>query len=85
MNIDNFFKNGKLSVIPRKKRAKEELLYILASKFQYDKNYSEKEVNDILIKIYDDYALLRRYLVDTGYLKRDIYGRHYWRVKKENK
>lgn len=82
MNIDNFFKNGKLIVIPRKKKAKEELFHILASKFQYDKSYDEKEVNNILVKTYNDYALLRRYLVDTGYLKRDLYGKHYWRIKK---
>ncbi len=33
--------------------------------------FTEKEVNAFLAEFYDDYAVLRRYLVDYGYLSRD--------------
>ncbi|WP_367648854.1 DUF2087 domain-containing protein [Streptococcus suis] len=34
-------------------------------------------VNAFLAGIYDDYAILRRYMVDYGYLSRDQYGLEY--------
>lgn len=43
--------------------------------------FTEKEVNAFLAEIYDDYAILRRYLVDYGYLSRDQYGLEYRRRK----
>jgi hypothetical protein len=41
------------------------------------RRYDEKEVNGILALWYPDYASLRRYLVDEGYLDRA--GGQYWR------
>ncbi|MDP9233795.1 MAG: DUF2087 domain-containing protein, partial [Actinomycetota bacterium] len=40
--------------------------------------YEEREVNRILKRYHDDYATLRRYLVDEGFLSRDA-GK-YWRT-----
>ena len=39
--------------------------------------YSESEVNQVLRVVHDDYAALRRYLVDEGFLSRD--QGEYWR------
>lgn len=80
MDITVFFKDGRLQVIPRKQKAKEALLDALIGHFEFGRDYSEKEVNEILAAVYDDYAILRRYLVDTGRLERDPYGQHYWRA-----
>lgn len=80
MDITLFFKDGRLQVIPRKQKAKEALLDALIGRFEFGRDYSEKEVNEILAAVYDDYAILRRYLVDTGRLERDPYGQHYWRA-----
>lgn len=46
----------------------------LIDRFEFGRDYSEKEVNEVLAAVYDDYAILRRYLVDTGRLGRDPYG-----------
>lgn len=52
----------------------------MIDRFEFGRDYPEKEVNEVLAAVYDDYAILRRYLVDTGRLERDPYGRHYWRA-----
>ena len=83
MEITGFFKDGRLQVIPRKQKAKEALFDALIDCFEFGRDYTEKEVNEILAAVYDDYAILRRYLVDTGRLERDPYGHHYWRAEKE--
>lgn len=77
--IDRYFKNNKLIVIPRKEKYKIEIFEIIIGKLK-DTNqiyFSEKELNEIIASFYDDYALIRRYLVDYGYLTRDLYGTQY--------
>ena len=84
MDITGFFKDGRLQVIPRKQKAKDALFDALIDRFEFGRDYTEKEVNEVLAAVYDDYAILRRYLVDTGRLERDAYGHHYWRAEKED-
>ena len=40
--------------------------------------YSEKEVNKILSRVYEDYVLLRRYLIEYGFLDRTRDGAVYF-------
>ncbi|MCS4486950.1 DUF2087 domain-containing protein [Staphylococcus americanisciuri] len=75
--INRFIKNNWIHTIPRKERDKIELFKYLLTSFDRDKVYSEKEVNAILKQHYDDYVLLRRYLVDYSLLTRDIEGKKY--------
>lgn len=42
----------------------------LAGRFEKGVDYTEREVNDFLGGYHDDYASLRRYLVDEGFLTR---------------
>lgn len=77
-----YFKEDKLIVIPKKEKNKIELFSYLASFFEANKEYSEKEINEILLEVYNDYSLLRRYLVDYDFLSRDKYGNIYIRVPK---
>ena len=72
--VENFFKEGKLLVIP-KKCEKVQVFQRVANQFEFGKEYTEKEVNQRLREIYEDYALLRRYLVDYQYLERDKFGK----------
>ena len=51
----------------------------LAEAFEFDRLYTEKEVNLILAEYHDDFCTLRRALVDEGLLARDQTG--YWRVR----
>ncbi|WP_462421884.1 GNAT family N-acetyltransferase [Salinicoccus sp. Marseille-QA3877] len=74
---DKFFKDGKLVQIPRKEKMKLQLFDELIKDFDRNHIYKEKEVNGILKEIYPDYAILRRYLVDYQYLKREDDGSQY--------
>ncbi|HFI0835769.1 TPA: DUF2087 domain-containing protein [Streptococcus suis] len=75
---EKFFRDGKLIVIPKKLKSKQVLFaYLQEELAEKGSVFTEKEVNAFLAEIYDDYAILRRYLVDYGYLTRDDYGREY--------
>jgi hypothetical protein len=56
-------------------------LCYLAEQFDFDRKYSEKEVNDIIAAFNEDISGLRRDLISTGYLDRERDGSAYWRVK----
>ena len=75
--INKFFLNGKLKKIPKKYEAKLEVFDFFSDKFEINRQYSEKEVNEILNEYFEDYVTLRRYLVDFKYLIRDRYGKFY--------
>lgn len=81
--MDNRFFNdeGELKVIPKKSKAKIEVFSTIAELFECNHLYSEYEVNEVLRKVYFDYVLLRRYLIEYKFLSRDLYGREYERVR----
>lgn len=55
------------------------LEYVLAA-FEQDVNYTEKEVNLIILRFNEDFAGIRRDLVDAKMLARERDGSRYWRV-----
>lgn len=75
---------GRIIRLPAPNRTKIPALAYLAAKFEEDRIYSEKEVNSIIDKwhTFGDYFILRRLLVDYGFLGRTPSGERYW-VKKE--
>jgi hypothetical protein len=71
--------NGELTRIPAKQKKLVVVLRWLASLFEADKLYAEKEVNAVLKSVHThDYVGLRRDLVDFGYLRREPGGSKYW-------
>jgi hypothetical protein len=79
--ISNYFGpdgNRKLDVLPQKGKKRMIILQYLTTKFQANRSYSEKEVNEILKPFHDDYFALRRYLVVYGLMDRTKDGRSYW-------
>ncbi len=79
--IDKYFAPGpelKLSTFPRKQKAKLVILNRISERFSRGRRYSEPEVNDILAAIYDDFVMVRRYLIDYMFLDRTPDGREYW-------
>ena len=54
------------------------MLERLALEFEVGVRYPEREVNRMLERFHPDYAALRRYLVDDGFLSRE-HG-EYWRI-----
>ncbi|QDW99628.1 DUF2087 domain-containing protein [Staphylococcus agnetis] len=81
---ERFIKNNRIQVIPRKEKDKKALMEILASEYEKGKIYNEKEINEILKSYYDDYVLLRRYMIDYSLLSRDKGGKEYQLIAKEN-
>ena len=62
--------DGRLEIIPAKRKKLEAVLRHLAKSFEPGQRYSEKQVNEILA-IYKDTATLRRELVGYGLLLRE--------------
>lgn len=71
----------KLKSFPSKEKRKIVVLRKILTMFNVDRKYSEKEVNEILKDIEPDFATLRRYLIEYGFMERTTDCREYW-VKK---
>lgn len=69
---------GPLSAFPLKEKKRVAILRHILKSFDINKKYTEKEVNDILKQFYHDYVLLRRYLVEYGFMDRTSDGSAYW-------
>lgn len=69
----------KLMALPKKRELRLITLQKIAECFECSREYFEQEVNLILMGIYDDYAYLRRELVDHGLLRRENDGCRYWK------
>lgn len=80
--LRDYLVDGRLKVIPSQWKKRDVILRYLAEQFEAGHRYGEKEVNAILSRTHEDYASLRRYLVDSQYLVRehDVY----WRPEGEN-
>ncbi|WP_214105687.1 DUF2087 domain-containing protein [Acrocarpospora catenulata] len=76
--LDRFLVRGRLITMPAKQAKRQMVLDRIAGAFEPGVRYPEKEVNEILLTFYDDYAALRRYLIDGGFLTRE--NNVYWRI-----
>lgn len=69
--------DGPLSTFPTREKRRLILLKQIATRFSPDRVYNEKEVNSILGEVYGDHVLLRRLLIDYGFLTRRPDGSEY--------
>jgi ArsR family transcriptional regulator len=72
-----FFRDGRLTVMPAKRKSRLLVLAIVAGCFDEERIYSENEVNQMLQRFHDDFCYLRRELVDEGFLERSRSGLEY--------
>jgi hypothetical protein len=72
--------DGSLIRIPSQSKKIIIILEYIVYSFEFETNYSEKEVNEILKRFHPDIPALRRYLIDYGYLGREKDGSRYWRL-----
>ncbi len=72
---------GKLKRFPSKQSVRALVYEYLAGKFECGRDYTEKEVNGILTSwhTFDDYFVLRRGLIDSGWMQRLPNGSKYWK------
>jgi DNA-binding CsgD family transcriptional regulator len=69
---------GPIAEFPAKEKRKLVILMQLAKRFAPDHRYTEKEVNQVLKAAWHDFATLRRYLIEYGFLDRERDGSAYW-------
>jgi len=63
---------GRLVSIPARQKKRDVILRYLAGYFEEGRMYDEHEVNAVLRPVHEDVASLRRYLVDSGFLQRQV-------------
>ncbi len=76
--LARFFSGSRLTSIPTQRAKRLVVLERLAQEFEPGMRYPERQVNFMLQLFHQDYAALRRYLVDEGYLTRA--DGVYWRT-----
>ena len=76
--LARFFEGSRLVEIPAVHGKRRVILERLAQEFEPGVRYDEREVNGRLQVFHPDYAALRRYLVDEGFMARAQGS--YWRT-----
>ncbi|MDN4494617.1 DUF2087 domain-containing protein [Ureibacillus aquaedulcis] len=82
--LDKYFTEGlggPLAKFPPKEKQRIVILRAIVDRFDASAVYTEKEMNGILKEIYEDFVLLRRYLIQYGFFDRKADGSAYW-IKK---
>jgi hypothetical protein len=75
--LRTYLRDGRLRTMPRPGVKRRIVLHYLATQFEPGVRYPEPQVNSVLRAFHDDFAALRRYLVDEGLLSRE--SGQYWR------
>lgn len=55
-----------------------EILWEIVKNFSTGRTYTEKEINRVLKRIFEDYATIRRALIDYGFIDRSNDCTKYW-------
>ena len=80
--VDRFFVDGRLATYPSRVADRDEVHAHIAERLlTHGETLSEREVNDRLADIVDDVAAMRRYLINTGVLRRERDGTGYSRAR----
>ena len=66
---------------PQKDIEKQPILEHITKIFKKDKIYDEPDVNKMLKEFYEDFATIRRELINFGYMQRDPLKGTYWLLK----
>jgi len=69
--IRDFFDGERLKEIPAQRKRRVIVLQHILARFEPERTYTEREVNETLRPVHEDVATLRRELVDYGYMLRD--------------
>jgi len=75
-----FFDGPKLRTMPSQQKMKEAVLREILRRLPAQEEYPEKQLNELLKPIYEDFATLRRELVDFAYMERGG-GIYRWTAK----
>lgn len=76
--LKDYWGGERFRQLPAKEKKFAVIVRYVATKFEAGREYSEMDVNAVLKQCHEDYAILRRELVERGYLKRAGGGGSYW-------
>ena len=68
--VERLFTEGRLAQIPAKRKTRAGALLEVLTRFEPGRVYTEPEVNEVLLGVHEDFAYLRRELVNYHYLER---------------
>ena len=77
--IRSFFEYGKLIAIPVQRKKKLICYEEIAGLLEMGRVYEEKELNEIIGKVHEDYCTIRRDMISEGILRRE--GGRYERIR----
>ncbi len=69
--VGRLFTDGRIERVPAKRKVRAAVLLEVVSRFEPGRDYSEREVNEVLLGVHEDFAYLRRELVNYHYLERE--------------
>jgi hypothetical protein len=69
--VGRLFADGRIARVPAKRKVRAAVLLEVVRRFEPGRVYSEREVNDVLLGVHEDFAYLRRELVNYRYLERE--------------
>ena len=69
--VGRLFTDGRIERVPAKRKVRAAVLLEVVSRFEPGREYSEREVNEVLLGVHEDFAYLRRELVNYHYLERE--------------
>jgi hypothetical protein len=76
--LKNYFSDSRLKSFPASEKKKIVILKQIMKGFDVKKEYSEKEVNEVLKSIFEDFVTIRRYLIQYGFMERTKDCSKYW-------
>ena len=76
--VEKYFFDGFLTKFPPKEKQRLVVLREIYKKLNINHIYNERELNETLKSYCDDYVLIRRYLIEYGFLDRKADGSNYW-------
>jgi hypothetical protein len=76
--LHTYLREGKLSKIPETRKKRDVVLRWLVTRFEEERRYPEREVNEIIGEHHSDFATLRRELIGAGLMRRE--AGVYWRT-----
>ena len=69
--ISHFFKYGRLTQIPMQRKKREIVLVEILEQFDLNREYPEKDVNEIILRYHEDFCTIRREMIAFGMMTRD--------------
>ena len=79
--LSTFVENGRITQLPSRRKKQLVIMQCVVDQFEYDVRYPEAELNERLKELNEDFASLRRYLIDHKLMARE--KNIYWRIPPE--